>query len=271
MLQSKARLNSPLRLHLKVENRASFSLGVLRMQEIEVQFTLPIRGVQLLDPRQATSLIESSDDGAGRRESLRPGGPSAQLDVLRSELDELRSQLEKRRQAPDPAATAAVLQRENELKVEIERTRATRQALESLMKNLGQLVTQLKQEPERLKIELQEAAIHLGELIASKLLHETISSEQFDVKLLVQEIVQRLDTQDVVTVALNPADRVLLKAQIGDGQLAASPDLIFEDDPSLDRGNVRASTSEMTVSHNLREQMNQMMQQLREASCWDSI
>lgn len=241
------------------------------MQEIEVHFSESIRGIQLLDPKQATSLVEPANDGTARRESLRPGGPSAQLDSLRSEIDELRQQLDKRRQAPDPAATAAVLQRENELKIEIERTRASRQAMESLIKNLGQLATQLKQEPERLKIELQEAAIHLGELIASKLLHESISTDQFDVKLLVQELVQRLDTQDSVTVVLNPADLALLKAQIGDAPLNASgPDLIFETDSALPRGNARASTSEMSVSHNLREQMTQMMQQLREVSCWDS-
>ncbi len=99
------------------------------MQEIEVQFSEVIRGVQLLDPRQATSLVENGQDESSRRESVRPGGPAAQLDTLRTEIDELRTQLDKRRQAPDPAATAAVLQRENELKVEIERTRASRLSL----------------------------------------------------------------------------------------------------------------------------------------------
>lgn len=241
------------------------------MQEIEVQFSESIRGVQLLDPRQATSLVEGGQDESSRRESVRPGGPAAQLDTLRTEIDDLRTQLEKRRQAPDPAATAAVLQKENELKVEIERTRASRQALEALLKNLGLLANQLRQEPDRLKIELQEAAIHLGELIASKLLQEKISSDQFDVAAMVRELVQRLDTQDTVTVALNPTDLGLIKNQIGEASLLQTgPDLIWESDAALPRGNCRASTHEMSVSHNLREQMNQMMQQLREASCWDS-
>ena len=120
--------------------------------------------------------------------------------------------------------------------------------------------------------ELQEAAIHLGELIASKLLQEKILSGQFDVASMVSELVQRLDTQDTVTVALNPTDLGLIKSQIGDAALLQNgPDIVWESDSSLSRGNCRASTQEMSVSHNLREQMNQMMQQLREASCWDSI
>lgn len=250
---------------------AKFSAGLdSDMHEIEIQFREVIRGVQLMDPKQAASFVETADEPAGRRESLRPGGPSAQLDSLRSELDELRNQLERRRQAPDPAATAAVLQRENELKVETERTRATRLALEALMKNLGQLVTQLRQEPERLKIELQEAAVHLGEVIATKLLNEKIKLDQFNIKGMVQELVQKLETQEPVTLALNPQDLALLQNQLGDESLLGNSEYTLEPDPSLPRGSCRASTSDMSVSRELRHELDKMMQQLREASCWDS-
>jgi flagellar biosynthesis/type III secretory pathway protein FliH len=241
------------------------------MQEIEVQFSERLVGAQLLDPRQATSLVSPEDEARAKKESLRPGGPAAQLDDLRGELDDLRRQLEQRRQQPDPAATAAVLQRENELRVELERTRASRQALEGLLKSISQMAGQLRQEPERLKIELQDAAVHLGELIASKLLHEKISSGDYRIEEFIKTVVDRLNSKDPITVLMHPTDLAMLKERLGDDSLLPNgPDLTYQPDPSLPRGNCRATTGDINVAYILREQLNLTMAQLREVSCWDS-
>lgn len=239
------------------------------MKELKVEFGEPLRAVQVLDPELSTSLVDPNDSKS-TRESVRGGGPAAQLEELREQLDELRNQLERQKKTPDPALTAQLQKREQELQIEVERARATREALDGVLQSLSQAVNALRQEPENLKLELQESVIQLASLIASKLVHERIDAGEYPVEELVRQVVDRLNTDERVTVRMNPDDLKLLEERLGDKPLIKDgPDIAWEADETLSRGNCHASTGDMTVSNIVREQLALVTEQLREAACWD--
>lgn len=240
------------------------------MKELDIELAEPLRGVQLLDPEVPTSLVTPEEEARATRESVRGGGPAAQLEELREQLDELRGQLERQKKTPDPVLSAQLQKREQELQIEVERTRASREALDGVLQSLKQVVAELQQEPEALKLELQDAVIQLASLIASKLVHDRIDASEFPIEEFVRQIVDKLGTGDPVTVRINPQDLALLQERLGDEPLITDgPDIAWEADDTLSRGNCHATTGDMTVSNIVREQLGLVTEQLREAACWD--
>jgi flagellar biosynthesis/type III secretory pathway protein FliH len=240
------------------------------MKEIEVAFPEFVRNVVILDPKDGTSVVTAADEARASREAVRAGGAAGQLDELREQLDELRHQLERQKKTPDPVLSAQLQQKQQELTVEIEQTKATRQTLEATLRSLSQAVAAIRQEPERLKLELQDSVIQLATLIAQRFVKAKITADDYPVDEIVGKLIERLNTDKPVTVRLHPQDLALLRSTLSEEPLIKDgPEIIWEEDSTLTRGNIHAGTGEMSVSHIVREQLQMVTEQLREAACWD--
>jgi flagellar biosynthesis/type III secretory pathway protein FliH len=148
--------------------------------------------------------------------------------------------------------------------------RSSSNELKKLLEGFRQVAAQLHQEPERLRTALQEAALELGELLASKLVHEKISSGNYAIEGSVRALVDQLNTADPITITLHPSDLALLFDRLGQTPLLNNgPELIFQTDPDLERGNCRASTGDLKASYTLSEQLQRLTQRLRDNPTWD--
>lgn len=111
--------------------------------------------------------------------------------------------------------------------------------------------------------ELREAAVELGHAIASKLVFQQLAEDEFPIKRLVTEVLSRLNTHEVTTVRLHPADLAVL--QEGDNfnpSSIADTNIKLVPDPSLSRGDCKAVAGEITVIYELHRQIEEIRREL---------
>lgn len=90
--------------------------------------------------------------------------------------------------------------------------------------------------------EFQQLAVELAVIIAGELVFRAIDAEQFDVRGLVSAAVSQLGLDAPLTISLNPQDLQLLESQPTDEPpLWQTGTVAFRADPSLPRGNCRAT------------------------------
>jgi flagellar biosynthesis/type III secretory pathway protein FliH len=149
---------------------------------------------------------------------------------------------------------------------EARRAAQEREEIERVLQNLLSAAGSLRARQDEHLEELQHLAVELAVAIASRLLHEQIEAGEYPVEKLVQQVVERLQTPQPVTVYLHPEDLALLRRRLGGGE-AIFPHhaaVQLSADESLARGDVRAEAGDISVTADLQEQLTDIRRNLRE-------
>lgn len=129
----------------------------------------------------------------------------------------------------DPWQTAVGQQ----VRAEGEQVRA---ALDALKRAADQVKGQFD---ERLD-EWQKAAVALAALVATRLMHQQITADEFPIEAMVRDMAAQLMDDDAVSVRLNPADLELLEKRLdGEPLLPGRDDPRLLADATLPRGDCR--------------------------------
>lgn len=136
-----------------------------------------------------------------------------------------------------------------------------RRQLDALLGGFSQLVEELKEQRKPVA-ELQRIAVELAVAIASRIVHQKLSSDDFAVEQMVREVVGRLGTEEPVTVRLHPDDLALLGRRLGGEEplVAGNVNVQLVADQSLGRGGCLAEAGEV----GLLAQPDLQLTQLRE-------
>ena len=98
--------------------------------------------------------------------------------------------------------------------------------------------------------------------IASKLIFEEVDSDRFPIANLVHEVISRLDTTAAAVVRLHPDDLTLIQQQPMISGTGEDRSLEFVADPTLNRGDCKAKSGEISVVYQLRRQIDDLRRQL---------
>jgi len=91
--------------------------------------------------------------------------------------------------------------------------------------------------------ELQQVALELAISVASHLVHQAISNDQFAVEKLVQQAISTLGINAAPTISLHPLDLELLHKRLLHEPVPWSPDQVtIRSDPGVNRGGCRIET-----------------------------
>ena len=140
--------------------------------------------------------------------------------------------------------------------------RTQKELFSNAVRELKLASQQIQSQLNGLVIELQEAAVEIGHAVATKFLFKQIDSENYPIADLVHEVIGRLDTTTNVVVKLHPDDLVAIQEfpTIGDDDQESR--VRFVADASLSRGDCRAKAGEITVTYELRRQVEEIRRQL---------
>ncbi|MCU0703616.1 MAG: FliH/SctL family protein [Fimbriiglobus sp.] len=105
---------------------------------------------------------------------------------------------------------------------------ADRRAIETVLDSLTTAVGRLQADHSALLHACRRLAVELATSIAAKLLHERITTDQFNLEQMIRDMAADMPEDEIVSVRLNPQDLELLEKRL-DGQ----PLLSGPDDPQL--------------------------------------
>lgn len=109
----------------------------------------------------------------------------------------------------------------------------------------------------------QQAAVELAALMATRLLHERVTTGEFPVEAKVRDMAAQFGEAGVLTVRLNPDDLALLERRLG-----GEPLLPGQDDPkvvadaALDRGRCQLDGRETTLVSDLTSELQEIRDEL---------
>ena len=135
-------------------------------------------------------------------------------------------------------------------------------ALNELLLEAGQRVTESLDRNRHSLQELQELAIKLAVAIAGRVLREKISTGDFPFENLIQDVLARLAHEGRVTVHLNPKDEAMLRERLAGKQARWPREIEFVGDPSLERGSCRADSEQFGIIAKLEWQLSEIQQTL---------
>jgi flagellar biosynthesis/type III secretory pathway protein FliH len=140
---------------------------------------------------------------------------------------------------------------------------ADRKAIEATLAAVRDGMTELRTERSGRLAEWQAAAVELGLNIASKLLHERVTADQFPIEAMVRNMAGEMHDDEVVTVRLNPADLELLEKRLdGEPLLPGGRDPAVVPDPTLGRAECRVEGRASVSLSDLTRQLNQIRDDL---------
>lgn len=164
-----------------------------------------------------------------------------------------------------PAAVAPTTSCEAELDEAVaKQIQEEREAVERTLAHMTDVAHELKAQQRQRLTEMQQLAVELAVAIAGRLVHDRIEAGDFAVETLVHQVVERLETKQAVTVYLHPADIALLERRLGEGQalFPNNAEVRLAADDSLNRGECRAETGDVSVLSRLEEQLATIRQRL---------
>jgi flagellar biosynthesis/type III secretory pathway protein FliH len=113
--------------------------------------------------------------------------------------------------------------------------------------------------------ELGRLAIEIGVAAAAKLTHAKIAADEFGIETLVRGAIERLPARQPVEVFLHPDDLALLQKRLGDAEaLAGNRTVRFVVDPSLTRGDCKATIGDVEVWSEIANQLEELRDHLLE-------
>jgi hypothetical protein len=119
---------------------------------------------------------------------------------------------------------------------------ATQRQVEQTLENIWDAVEQQVQYRRQALDELQFLAIELGTAIAGCICQQKIDANDFPLKAIIDQLLERLGFHRPITVCLHAADLPEIQKAFADHPSAA--DLNFAIDPTLHRGECRADNME---------------------------
>jgi len=142
--------------------------------------------------------------------------------------------------------------------------RSDRQLIETLLARLLDSVQELQTKHQQRLAELQQAAVEIALTIATRLLHQKITADEFDVESMVRDTVAQLGQDVPVTVRLNPEDLTLLERRLEGRPLFphVSNGPKFIADPSLGRGDGQVEGKEGMLLSELSGQLTEIREDL---------
>jgi flagellar biosynthesis/type III secretory pathway protein FliH len=140
---------------------------------------------------------------------------------------------------------------------------ADRKTIEQTLEAVRQAVADLQHEhTERLR-EWQKAAVELALTIATKLLYERVTADQFPVEAMIRDMAAQMHEDEIVTIRLNPADLAVLEKRLdGEPLLPGLGDPQLIPDPNLARGECRADGRSSVSLSELPRQLTQIRDEL---------
>jgi nucleotide-binding universal stress UspA family protein len=143
---------------------------------------------------------------------------------------------------------------------------AEQETLRLLVNNLTEIASELQEQQNQRLEEMQQVAVELALAVASRLVHERIEAGDYAVELLVRQAVERLKTNQPVTIYLNPQDVQLLEKRLAKCQPPALDlvNLRLVGDALLERGDCRAEAGDTSVLSQMQEQLAGMRRHLLE-------
>lgn len=148
---------------------------------------------------------------------------------------------------------------------------ADREAIQTTLKNLQAAIDDVRARQAANLDALRTAAVELSLTIASQLLHQAVTADEFPVENMVRDMAAQLVTDDTVTVSLNPDDLKLLEKRLTGRPLlpdAAATKLVA--DPTLARCECRVEGSDGSLlmsdpSRQLQEIRDELLRNLANA------
>ena len=138
------------------------------------------------------------------------------------------------------------------------------QVLSELMATVHEAVQDLEARRKQSLAELQEAAVELAIVAATRVVGEAIDRGVFAVDQVVAELIGRVMGDGPVRIALNPVDLKLLKAMRA-GELETPGGVIeFFEDPTLKRGSCKATSGSRAVISDWRTHLAEIRAGLHE-------
>jgi hypothetical protein len=136
--------------------------------------------------------------------------------------------------------------------------------MERLLANFEELTNDLRAQQRQRLVEMQRVAIEVAVAVASRLVHQRLEAGDFSVDGLVRQVAERLEAKDALTIHLHPADLSLLEKQAGDCRrlLPGDGNLKLIADASLNRGDCRAETGDMSLVLKVDQQLDEMRKHL---------
>ncbi|MCS6866418.1 MAG: FliH/SctL family protein [Gemmataceae bacterium] len=116
---------------------------------------------------------------------------------------------------PSPAATPPPPASQTEASAErLEQLEAERHAIATVLQQLQTAIAQLRAEQHNRIEQWQRAAIELATTMATRLLHERITANDFPIDAKIRDMIAQMTDDVPVVVRLNPADWELLQSRL---------------------------------------------------------
>jgi flagellar biosynthesis/type III secretory pathway protein FliH len=172
---------------------------------------------------------------------------------------------------PAPAASSLLLRAEEERRRQQQEQQAAneeRRQIAAALAGLTTAATLLRQDVDRLRGEMEAAAVELATALASRLIHRAIDADAFGVQELVHELTARLDGDRAVTVFLHPEDLKLLQRRAPES--GGDRTIPLKADSALGRGDCRAVSGDVSAVSQLRAQLADLHDHLRRSVAHES-
>jgi flagellar biosynthesis/type III secretory pathway protein FliH len=174
--------------------------------------------------------------------------------------------------APPAPAASSLLRREEEdrrrQQQEQQATNEERRQIAAALAGLATAATSLRQDVDRMRGEMEAAAVELATALASRLIHKAIDADAFGVQELVHELTARLEGDRAVTVFLHPEDLKLLQRRAPES--GGDRAIQLKADAALGRGDCRAVSGDVSLISQLRVQMADLNDHLRRSVTHES-
>jgi flagellar biosynthesis/type III secretory pathway protein FliH len=161
-------------------------------------------------------------------------------------------------QAQQAAKSAASSELESQLREQIE-------ALEAACGQLQHAAQTMQIHWQQIILpEVQKTVIELAHAIAAKLVLDQVQCDQFPIENLVREVVGRLNTDQTITVKLNPADFSVWQQHVASHVSATTlgEQVRVQADKHLARGDCQAVAGEVSIVYELQRQIEELRVQL---------
>lgn len=140
---------------------------------------------------------------------------------------------------------------------------ADRAKVEALLGELRRSMAAFREDQAGRLREWQRAAVELATTIATRLLHERITANDFPVEVRVRDMLDQVEQDAPATVYLNPDDLALLESRLaGEPLLPDRDDPRLVPDPDLSRGACRVEGKESVLLSDLTRELQEIRDEL---------
>ena len=140
---------------------------------------------------------------------------------------------------------------------------ADRGRIEGAIEEIRRAVTAFREDQSQRLREMQRAAFELAATIATRFLHERVTSGDFPMETKIRDMLDQIEQGSPATVYLNPEDLKLLEARLdGDPLLPDRTDVRLARDTSLGRGACRVESTEAVLLSDLTRDLQEIRDEL---------